>query len=236
MRSLSPLVCTTGQAHPLRGCLDEAGVYAGIAPRGKHAGIRFNGDRKLAPITELHPAAPAGSIRRSLLAVAALAVTLLAPLAAPAQDVTEPALKAAFIYTFMKFTVWPEPLPASNPFVICVLGDPAVSGALERVVKDREFAGRRMTVSLIEMSGTRKPCNVLYLSSVTTSQRGQLLAELQDTPVLTISDLAGFTQAGGMAQFFFEGSRLRFDIGLEAVKRSRLQMSSNLLVLARRHE
>jgi hypothetical protein len=166
--------------------------------------------------------------------VATLAVTLLTPLAASAQDVTEPALKAAFIYTFMKFTVWPEPLP--NPFGICVLGDPAVSDALERVVKDREFAGRPMTVSLVEMSGPRRPCNVLYMSGVTTSQRAQLLAELRDTPVLTISDLAGFTQAGGMAQFFFEGSRLRFDIGLEAVKRSRLQMSSNLLVLARRHQ
>jgi hypothetical protein len=39
-----------------------------------------------------------------------------------------------------------------------------------------------------------------------------------------------------MAQFFYEQGRLRFDIDLEAVKRARLQMSSKVLVLAKRHE
>jgi hypothetical protein len=175
-------------------------------------------------------------MRYSRLASAALAVTLLTPLAAFAQDVTEPALKAAFIYTFMKFTAWPEPFPASEPFVICVLGDPAVGDALERLVKGREFAGRPVTVSIMAVSGPKKPCRVIYLSRVTATQRAQLLVELQDASVLTISDLVGFTDAGGMAQFFFERGQLRFNIGLEAVKRSRLQMSSNLLVLAKRYE
>ena len=175
-------------------------------------------------------------MRSSHLAVATLAVTLLTPLAAVAQDVTEPSLKAAFIYTFMKFTEWPEPVPASEPFVICVLGDPAVGSALERLVKGREFAGRPVTVSLLPVAGPKKACRVIYLSGVTATQRALLLVELQDASVLTISDLVGFTEAGGMAQFFFERGHLRFNIGLGAVKRSRLQLSSNLLVLAKRYE
>jgi hypothetical protein len=39
-----------------------------------------------------------------------------------------------------------------------------------------------------------------------------------------------------MAQFFYEHGKLRFNIGLEAVKRSRLLMSSKVLVLAKQHE
>jgi uncharacterized protein DUF4154 len=143
-------------------------------------------------------------------------------------------LKAAFIYNFMKFTEWPEPLPASDPFVICVLGDSAVGDALERVVKDRAFAGRRMTVSLVAIAGSMKPCRVLYVSGVAATQTASLLVGLQDSSVLTIGDGAGFTEAGGMARFFFERGQLRFDIGVEAVKRSRLQMSSRLLALATR--
>jgi hypothetical protein len=158
------------------------------------------------------------------------------PLAGLAQDVTEPALKAAFIYNFMKFTEWPEPVPASDPFVICVLGDSNVGDALERVVRDRQFAGRRMTVSIVAISEPKQSCRVLYVSGVTAIEGAQLLAGLQDSPVLTISDAVGFTEAGGMAQFFFERGQLRFNIGLEAVKRSRLQMSSRLLVLAKRYE
>ena len=38
---------------------------------------------------------------------AAIAAALLMPVPASAQDVTEPALKAAFIYNFAKFTEWP---------------------------------------------------------------------------------------------------------------------------------
>jgi hypothetical protein len=87
---------------------------------------------------------------------------LLMPSVPSAQEVTEPALKAAFIYSFMKFTEWPEPLPASDPFVICVLNDPAVGGALERTVKGREFAGRPMIVS-IEAPGPKARCRVLYI-------------------------------------------------------------------------
>lgn len=157
------------------------------------------------------------------------------PFVAFAQDVTESALKAAFVYNFVKFTEWPEPFPASDPFVICVLNDPAVGEALERVVKGREFAGRRVTVSH-QASGAKEACRVLYVSGMTASQGTQLLAGLRDAPVLTISDLVWFRQAGGMAQFFFERGQLRFNIGLEAVKRSRLQMSSRLLALAKQYE
>jgi hypothetical protein len=166
---------------------------------------------------------------------AAVAVILLMPSVASSQDVTEPALKAAFIYNFMKFTEWPEPLPAADPFVICVLNDSAVGDALERTVKGREFAGRRMIVS-IGTPGPKERCRVLYVAGVTPSQGALLLSGLRDTPVLTISALEWFTEAGGMAQFFYENGRLRFDIGLDAVKRARLQMSSRVLVLAKRHE
>ena len=48
----------------------------------------------------------------SLTAGAAIATLLLAPMIAAAQDVTEPALKAAFIYNFAKFTEWPADVMA----------------------------------------------------------------------------------------------------------------------------
>jgi hypothetical protein len=172
----------------------------------------------------------------SRLALTTLAITLLLPVTAIPQDVTEPALKATFIYSFMRFTEWPDPVPASDPVVICVLGDSAVGDALERVIKGRELAGRRMTVALLAFSGPMKTCRVLYVSGLTAGQRAPLLAGLHGSPVLTISDAAGFIEAGGMAQIFFERGQTRFNIGLPAVKRSRLQMSSKLLSLANRHE
>ena len=175
-------------------------------------------------------------MRGSPRARVAIVFALLMPLVAFAQDVTEPVLKAAFIYNFIRFTEWPEPFPASDPFVICVLGDSAVGEALERVVKGRQFAGHSLTVSSVVISQAKEPCRVVYVSGVTASQGAQLLAGLERSPVLTIGDVVGFNKVGGMAEFFFERGRLRFNISLEAAKRSGLQMSSRLLVLANRYE
>jgi hypothetical protein len=173
-------------------------------------------------------------MRRLLLVRAAIAVTLLVPCVASAQDVTAPALKAAFIYNFVKFTEWPAPLPLSDPFVICVTGDDAVAKALERLVKGRQFADRPILVAQADGSRSKGPCHVLYVSGATATDAVRMVAGLRDSPVLTISDIVGFTDTGGIAQFFVEDGRLRFIIKVEAVERSGLKMSSRLLTLAHR--
>ena len=145
---------------------------------------------------------------------AAIAILLLTPMPAAAQDVTEPALKAAFIYNFAKFTEWPaDVMPAGEPLLFCVLGDAAIGEALARAVKGRTLAGHIMEVSQSAPDGPpRGGCHVLYLSGVTASQAATLVAGLRDAPVLTISDVEGFTQLGGIAQFFFEHGQLRFNV------------------------
>jgi len=164
---------------------------------------------------------------------ATIVVLLLMRVVACAQDVTEPALKAAFIYNFAKFTEWPADVaPAAGPFVMCVLGDAAVGDALERAVKGRVVAGRSMAVSRVAPAGPPRVCRVLYASGVTAGEAAQLVAGLRDVPVLTISDVEGFTALGGIAQLFFEHGLLRFSVHVGSAKRARLQISSKLLALA----
>lgn len=177
---------------------------------------------------------PIPGIRRPIIVSSILAAVLLTPLAVAAQDVTAPALKAAFIYNFVKFTEWPAPLPTADPFVICVIGDAAVGDALERVVAGRDFAGRPMMVAMAVIARPTGACHVLYVSGATVGEALRVVAGLQDSPVLTISDVVGFTDAGGMAQFFVERGQLRFTIKAEVVRRSGLRMSSKLLTLGQR--
>jgi len=166
---------------------------------------------------------------------AAIAILLLTPMPAAAQDVTEPVLKAAFIYNFAKFTEWPAGVvPAGGPLLFCVLGDAATGEALAGAVKGRTLAGHIMEVSQSAPDGPpRGECHVLYLSGVTASQAATLVTGLRDAPVLTISDVDGFTQLGGIAQFFFDHGQLRFNVDAESARRARLQISSRLLGLAR---
>jgi hypothetical protein len=163
----------------------------------------------------------------------ALAVALWPGRVALAQDVTEPALKAAFIYNFARFTTWPPDLPATDSFVICVLGDTAVGDALERAVAGRQLMDRPITITRVNPATPKRTCRILYVSGVPVREAAAVVAELRETPVLTISNVEGFASAGGMTQFFFEHGQLRFRIHLESAKRAGLQISSRLLVMAR---
>lgn len=168
------------------------------------------------------------------IARATIAALVLMPGAVAAQEVTEPALKAAFIYNFAKFTVWPaDAVKGSEPFVMCVLGDPAVGGALERGVKGRVLQGHGMAVSQAGLPGSQRVCHVLYVSGQTAEEAAQLIAGLRDAPVLTISDAEEFTERGGIAQLFFDRGQLRFNVHVASARRARLQISSRLLALAR---
>jgi hypothetical protein len=161
------------------------------------------------------------------------AILLLTPTTAAAQDVMEPDLKAAFIYNFAKFTEWPADAVATGaPLVFCVLGDAAISDTLAQLVEGRTLAGHRIDVSRREPDGSLKGCHIAYLSRLKAGQAAQVVSGLRDAPVLTLSDAEGFTQQGGMAQFYFEHGQLRFNVQLASARRARLQISSRLLALA----
>jgi hypothetical protein len=172
-------------------------------------------------------------LRLVLSAIAALAMVLLGPTAAVPQDVTEPALKAAFIYNFARFTTWPPDTAAGDSFVICVLNDAAVAEALQRVVAGRSLSERPIVVNAVAPTAPKRSCRVLYVAGLPVTQVAGVVAELREVPVLTISNIEGFASAGGMTQFFFEHGQLRFRIHLESAKRAGLQISSRLLIMAR---
>ena len=164
---------------------------------------------------------------------AVLAALLLGTATGRAQNVTESSLKAAFIYSFAKFTEWPpEVLPTTATFTACVLGDSPIRDALERTVKGRLLLGRGISVSLVQLDGNLRSCHLLYVSGVTPAQVLVIVTAVRGAPVLTISDVDDFARQGGIAQMFVEDGKMRFDLNPEVAKRSRLQLSSKLLVLA----
>jgi len=143
-------------------------------------------------------------------------------------------LKAAFLYKFAKFVEWPQaafPEP-STPVTLCVLGDDPIGASLEAVVKGEKLNDRRLVVRLLRDPQATQGCHVLFVGP----EKGRLpeiLAPLRGSGVLTVGGAADFLDQGGMIRLFLEQKRVRFDINLDAAERSRLNLSSKLLRLAR---
>ena len=149
-----------------------------------------------------------------------------------AQVASEPALKAAFLLNFAKFTDWPEDLLAPTaPIVLCVTEAEAES-ALQGTVAGRTINQHPLTVTRVKLDSARA-CAILYAGKLDRRKTSQLAATLTGASVLTVGDEEEFAMSGGMIGFFEEDGRMRFAVNLAAVERTRLRLSARLLTLAK---
>jgi YfiR/HmsC-like len=163
---------------------------------------------------------------------AACLALLLTASSLSAQTASAAALKAAFVYNFAKFAEWPADAAKTGPLTICVLGDMLIANELDGTVKGRAISGREVVVLRVQPDGVRA-CHVLCLSGLDTKRALQIVDDLKNAPVLTVSDADHFAEGGGIAGLFVDDGKMRFAINVEAAKRARLQISSRLLSLAK---
>ena len=144
-----------------------------------------------------------------------------------AAPVAEAEMKALYVYNFAQFTAWP--VTARESFLFCTLGDDSVAQAMRRF-DGRSLRGLQVRVARLTGTVGIERCDVLFVGEREASVLPQVHAELREAPVMTVTDalsnLAGF-------QLSLEGTRLIFDVNLEACRRANLIPESRLLRLAR---
>ncbi|QID18962.1 YfiR family protein [Nitrogeniibacter mangrovi] len=166
-----------------------------------------------------------------LLASFLLLLSCVVPaLAAP----TEYQLKAVFLLNFARYATWPEAaLPPGAPIDICVLGrDPF--GTHLAGLESRLAQGRAVRIRYPESAERARDCQVLFLAASEQRRLNATLRDLDGAPVLTVSDIDGFVEAGGAIGFVTEDDRVRFDINRGTLEHDGLKLSAQLLKLARR--
>ena len=189
-------------------------------------------------------AAPAARLpRRLAAAVAWLAAVLpwLAAAAAPLRGAPPPPphpleyeVKAAFLFNFAKFVEWPpESFNDRDSLAICIFGEDPFGGSLESTVAGEKIGGRQLRVRQVERPGELRSCQIAFIGRSERERVPEVLAALRGANVLTVGEPDRFAEQGGMVRFFLEANRVRFEINLDAVERTRLQVSSKLLRVAR---
>ena len=180
---------------------------------------------------------PKGYALRSWLAgLFALALLLPSPLfASPrVKSAKEEEIKAAFLYNFTKFIVWPDHAftSSSSSFKSCLLTDHA-KGAILAAFNGKRVVDRSVEIMSFESMQGFDSCQILYISDSDWETRGKVLAAVTGKPILTIGESSGFSEQGGMINFYIDGDRVLFEINVEALNQAGLTASSRLLSLAR---
>jgi hypothetical protein len=168
--------------------------------------------------------------------IAAGAWTLLGAVGLAAQQTatSEFQVKAAYIYNFGKFVKWPADAPANQgkSFIVCVLDQDPFGLTLQSTLKGESVGGRPVSVTRLSHAQDAAACHILFISSTHGKDLTDILAAVDDSAVLTISDIHDFSKRGGMIQFVLEGDRIRFEINLASAEKSHLTLASELLKVA----
>ena len=170
------------------------------------------------------------------LATAICAVlAIVHPIAQQPRASLEGAVKAAFLYQFIRYVEWPpKGLPdGSGPFRVCTVADGAFDETLDKVLEGETAGGRPLIRVTPETPQEARRCQILFISKDDVARGEILLESVLTIPVLTVSDAPDFLHSGGQIRMLRDDNRIRFDVNLPAVKRSGLTLRSQLLRLAR---
>ncbi len=161
-----------------------------------------------------------------------LCATLFARPALAQTTVPEAQLKAAFVFNFAKYVEWPDSPAGNGSLVACVIGGDSFAAALAQF-DGRLLAGRSFQV-LRQVTPEATGCHLLVMMGESARRALAQIRPASMPGVLTVSDLDGFVDEGGMIGLVRSEDRLQFDINQQALQRAGLRASSQLLKLARK--
>jgi hypothetical protein len=143
-------------------------------------------------------------------------------------------IKAAYLYNFFNYISWPEQAlpPAGGTLTIGVIGQNPFGTALGPLA-GKKIKGRILAVKECASAEDAASCQIVFISPSEKPRLPEILHGLKDAKVLSVSEIDGFAERGGMINFISERNKVRFEINSEAARRTGLTISSELLKLAR---
>ncbi|MCP3850119.1 MAG: YfiR family protein [Gammaproteobacteria bacterium] len=140
-------------------------------------------------------------------------------------------LKAIFIYKISKFVTWPEGARPSS-LILCTLGHDKLVNAFS-FVAENVAPKQALSLRSIDDKLSTDHCQLIYIAASERGSFRSLDIITHKNPILTISELAGFVQSGGIVELSDNNKKMQFDINLDAALANGLNISSGLLKLAR---
>ena len=165
-----------------------------------------------------------------------LAIT---PLQALSQEsphtITESRVKAAFLYKFCLYVEWPQSafLSPDSPLQIGIAGSHDRVALVQAEVRDHIVKGRPLQIRQVDDAAPVDGLHVLFIARSEEHRLLQLLAQVPRQPLLIITESEAGLDNGAVINFDVGDKRVRFDIALYSAEERGLQMSAQLLKVAR---
>ena len=180
---------------------------------------------------------PAKIIILSLLIAVAVQIIIFSSIYSHAQSLygLEYQVKAGFIYNFAKFTEWPKDTFDNDPnsIILCIIPNNPETNVFFNL-SNKKVGGKKIIIKKCNDVKDKdvEGCHILFFDSTDKNFIQESLLIVKYRSVLTVGHINGFTEDGGIINFFTEKGQLRFKANLEAARRARIKLGSQLLMSA----
>ena len=144
-------------------------------------------------------------------------------------------IKAAFVYNFAKFVEWPPTTyqTEEDPIVLCVIGEGPITIAFDSL-RGKKLHNRRLEICHITSISDINNCHILFVTKTEKKRIKSILDMAASKSILTIGDMEGFVEKGGIIELVMDDRKIRFNVNIKAAQKAQLAISSRLLKLARK--
>lgn len=168
----------------------------------------------------------------SIFTFALLAGILTLPGNASAQSINYKAY-GVFIYTFARFTEWPDKLKDSPSIKFAVFGKSEVYDELLAVLPSKTINGKPCTIDRIDTPEKLNGYHVVFIPALKSSQLNEVLSHTRQQPLLIITEHDGLIKKGaGISFVVTDEKKLGFELNEAALKERSLRVAAQLRSLA----
>lgn len=142
-------------------------------------------------------------------------------------------VKAAFIANFVKYIDWPElPNDGSN-FVVGIYGAEGFGHDLEDAVAGKTVGRHPIVIQQLHADADIHVCRLIVSGATSEERIAKLMKACNSAGAVLVGEGPEFAKRGGTIGLELVSDRIRFDVNLEAARKSHVTLSSRLLSFAR---
>ena len=143
--------------------------------------------------------------------------------------------QAVYLYNFVSYVEWPKLVftGETKNIDLCIIGKDTLGYNIDKVAKKAlELSKVQINIRRNAQGGDLSTCNIAYISKSEEASYASTLASLKQHPVLTVSEIKGFADNGGVIEFAIKRGKLGFKTNIKSAKEQNLKIGSELLEIS----
>lgn len=143
-------------------------------------------------------------------------------------------VKAGYLRNFARYVTWPTNSFGNDhsSWRVGVLGDEEFARVLNTSLAGRTEHGRAFEIISAGNLSALTSCQIIFVVEPDSAKRRDVLQQLKDKPVLTVSDAPDFLGESGIIRFV-TSDRIQMSINLDQARAVSLKIPSQMLEVSR---